>query len=125
MIYSTDVLGSVNYLWRKADLRVALYYKYNGDYPEVFINADESVSRSIMEGYHTMDLSASKEFFAQRLQAQIGVKNLFNNTNIAVKGDTGGGIHSGGGGSSAVGWGRTFFVRLTFQFQKINSRNEN
>lgn len=125
MIYSTDVLGSVNYLWRKADLRVALYYKYNGDYPEVFINADESVSRSIMEGYHTMDLSASKDFFAQRLQAQIGVKNLFNNTNIAVKGDTGGGIHSGGGGSSAVGWGRTFFVRLAFQFQKINSRNEN
>lgn len=126
MIYSTDVLGNINYLWRHTDIRFGAYYKYNGAYPEVYVTQDGTVFRTIMAGYHTMDLNASKSFFGQRLNAQIGVKNLFNNTNIAIKGDSGGGIHSGGGGgTSPVGWGRTFFVRLAFQFQKISRSNEN
>lgn len=120
MIYSTDILTSVNYKWRLTDVNFGLYYKYNGDYPEVFVNQDGDIFRTIMEGYHTFDITLSKPFWHNRLQAQIGAKNLFDNTNIAVKGDTGGGgIHSGGGGFSPVGWGRTYFIRLAMQIRKF------
>lgn len=122
MIYSTDILGTVNYLWRATDLRLGLYYKYNGKYPEVFANSDGTVYRTIMSGYHTFDANLTKTFFNNSLNFQVGVKNLFDNTNVSVKGDSGGGgIHTGGGGgSSPVGWGRTFFVKVAYQFQKLN-----
>lgn len=120
MVFSTDVVSNVNYLWRMTDVRLSVYYKYNGDYPEVFIGENDQIYRTIMEGYHTMDITASRAIWQNRLNLQAGVKNLFNNTNINIKGDTGaGGIHSGGNGSSPVGWGRTFFVKLAFSFKKF------
>jgi outer membrane receptor for ferrienterochelin and colicins len=68
-----------------------------------------------------MDLSVSRQFWKNNITLQAGVKNLFNNTNINIKGDTGsGGIHAGGGTSSPVGWGRTFFVRLNISFKKFD-----
>ncbi len=125
MVYSTDAMVTVNYLWQKADTRFGLYYKYTGDYPEVFADEQGNVSRIIMGDYHTMDLNVSRAFLQQRLQVQLGVKNLFNNTNITVSGDSSGGIHTGGGGgSSPVAWGRTFFVRLTYQFQQTGNNHE-
>ncbi len=121
MIYSTDVFAQAGYTWRKINTRFGAYYKYNGDYPEVFVAQDGTIFRTIMKAYHTLDLNASREFFDRRLQLQIGAKNLFNNTNIEVSGNSGGGgIHSGGGGgSSPVGWGRTWFVRLNVNFDKF------
>lgn len=121
MIYSTDVIAQAGYIWRKAGLRLGTYYKYHGDYPEVFIAQDGSIFRTIMQGYHTLDMNVSRSFFEQKLQLQIGAKNLFNNTNVAILGDSGGGgIHSGGGGGSApVGWGRTYFVRMNVNFDKF------
>lgn len=120
MIYSTDVISNINYLWRKTDMRFSVYYKYNGDYPEVFIGDNNQIFRTIMQGYHTMDATISRAIWRNQLNLQAGIKNLFNNTNINIKGDTGGGgIHSGGTGSSPVGWGRTFFVKLAFSFKKF------
>ncbi len=121
MIYSTDVIAQAGYTWRKTGLRFGTHYKYNGDYTEVFVAQDGTIFRTIMQGYHTLDMNVSREFFERKLQLQIGAKNLFNNTNIAVLGDSGGGgIHSGGGGgSSPVGWGRTYFVRMNVNFDKF------
>lgn len=121
MVYSTDVIAQASYTWQKTDTRFGLYYKYNGDYPEVFVAQDGTIFRTIMKAYHTLDLNASRAFFARRLTVQLGAKNLFNNTNIGVVGDSGGGgIHSGGGGgSSPVGWGRTWFVRLNANLDKF------
>lgn len=120
-IYSTDVIAQVGYTWRRVDTRFGAYYKYNGDYPEIFVAQDGTIFRTIMKGYHTLDLNASRAFFDRRLQVQLGAKNLFNNTNIAIVGNSGGGgIHSGGGGgSSPVGWGRTWFVRLNINLDKF------
>ncbi|HMM11412.1 MAG TPA: TonB-dependent receptor [Bacteroidales bacterium] len=121
MIYSTDVIAQAGYTWRKTGLRFGTYYKYNGDYPEVFVAQDGTIFRTIMQGYHTLDMNVSRAFFDRKIQLQLGAKNLFNNTNIAVLGSSGGGgIHSGGGGgSSPVGWGRTFFVRMNVNFDRF------
>ncbi|MBZ0242453.1 MAG: TonB-dependent receptor, partial [Bacteroidales bacterium] len=120
MIYSTDVISQLNYLWRLADLRFNLYYKYSGDYPEVFLDAEDQVYQSTISSYNTLDISVSKQVWKNRIMLQIGAKNLFDNTNISIKGDAGsGGIHSGGGSSSPVGWGRTYFVRMNISLKKF------
>lgn len=120
MVYSTDITANLNYFWRKTGINGAVFYKYNGAYPEVFVNQSGQVFQTIMEAYHTMDISLQKRFFRNSLSAQAGIKNVFNNTTIAIKGNSGGGgIHSGGGGPAAVGWGRTVFFGLSYQLQQM------
>ena len=120
MIYSTDVISQLNYLWRLTDLRFNLYYKYSGDYPEVFLGDGNQVYQTIISGYNTLDVSVSKQLWQNRITLQIGAKNLFDNTNVSIKGDSGnGGIHSSGGSSSPVGWGRTYFVRMNISLKKF------
>lgn len=120
MVYSSDVVANVNYLWRKTDVSFSVFYKYNGAYPEVFLGDNGTVYQTIMESYNTLDLSVSRWFWNNRLNAQLGAKNLFNNTNINLTGDTGGGgIHSGSSGSSPVAWGRTYFVKLALALKKF------
>jgi len=121
MVYSTDILSQVNYLWRKTRLRFNVFYKYNGAYPEIFIGANDQAFKTIVSAFHTMDLSLSRQLWKNQLTIQAGVKNLFDNTNISISGDTGsGGIHTGGSTSSPVGWGRTFFIRLSVSFKQFN-----
>ncbi len=120
MVYSPDVVANVNYLWRKTDVSFSVFYKYNGAYPEVFLGDNGSVYQTMMESYNTLDISVSRWFWHDRMNAQFGAKNLFNNTNINLTGDTGsGGIHSGSSGSSPVAWGRTYFVKLALALKKF------
>lgn len=126
MIYSTDIMANLSLLWRKIDLRFDVNYKYNGAYPEVFVNSDGAIFRSLMDAYHSLDANVSRSFLGQRLTVQFGAKNLFGNTNILIRGDSQGGIHSGAGdGSAPVAWGRTFFVRAAYRFQKFSRNHEN
>ena len=120
MLYSPDVIAQVNYTWRKTGLGFSAYYKFNGKYPEVFLGENDQVFRSIMDSYHTLDLSVSRWFWNKRINAQVGAKNLFDNKDIILTGNTGGGgVHSGNSGNSPVAWGRTYFVKLSFSFKKF------
>jgi len=121
MVYSPDLVANVNYLWRKPDINFSVFYKFNGAYPEVFLGDNNQVYQTIMDSYNTMDLSISKWFWQHRVNAQIGTKNLFDNTNIILSGDTGsgGGVHSSNSGSSPVAWGRTYFVKLALALKKF------
>lgn len=119
-VYSTDVITHINYTWQKPNVMFSVYYKYNGAYPEVFIGQNDVVSRVTWDSYHTLDISVGREFWRNRLNFRIGAKNLFDNTNVRISGDTSvGGIHSGGANSSTVGWGRTYFMKLSMSLQKL------
>ena len=116
--YYTDYNASVNYWLRKYDINFSLYYKYNGESPQLyFINSDEEPELRFMQAYQTLDANLSKWFWKRRVNLQLGGKNLFNNTNIDVVGGSQGGIHTAGS-AVAVNWGRTFFVKLQFRFNK-------
>jgi len=119
-IYSTDFTAQGTFYWKKPDLNFAVYYKYNGAYPETFVSGpDEIPEQVVMGAYNSLDMNVSRWFWKRRLNVQVGGKNLFNNTNIATTGTGSGGVHGGGGGASVpVNWGRTFFVHLIFNFTK-------
>ncbi len=120
MVYSPDLVANVNYLWRKTDVNFSVFYKYSGAYPEVFIGENGQVFQTIMGSYNTLDVTVNRWFWRNRLNAQIGAKNLFNNTNIDISGNPGsGGIHSGSSGSSPVAWGRTYFIKLAIALKKF------
>ncbi len=118
-IYSTDILAQLNYWWQKADLHFSAFYKYNGAYPYLILNEDEETEIATMSTYNSLDINVNRWFWKRRINVQIGGKNLFNVTNVDVAGGSGGGgVHSGGGGTVPVTWGRTFFARVVFSFNK-------
>lgn len=116
--YYTDFNASFIYYFKKYDINFSAYYKYNGESPQLmFISTDEDPVLGTLGAYQTLDINASKWFWQRRVNVQVGGKNLFNNTNVDITGGQSGGVHSGGD-SEAVNWGRTFFVRLQFKFNK-------
>jgi len=118
--FNTDVSANASYSFIKYDMTFALYYKYNGKAPQ-FQFDEESISQSYVEPYNTMDFTFSKGFLESMLRVSTGVKNIFDVTTVpATGGVSGGGAHgSGGNGSDAISWGRTFFLKLTLTFNKI------
>jgi outer membrane receptor for ferrienterochelin and colicins len=117
--YYTGFNTSLNYWNRKYDINLSVYYKYNGAYPQLyFVAVDEEPELRTMEAFNTLDINLSKWFYKRRINLQVGAKNLFDNTNIAVAGGSSGGTHTAGGNAVAVNWGRTYFVRLQLRFNK-------
>jgi outer membrane receptor for ferrienterochelin and colicins len=114
--WSTEVTVSPSYRFIKPDITLSLFYKYSGSAPQLIFNEKE-LGWGWIDPYNTMDFTASKGFWNSRIRLSAGVKNIFNVTTIPSTGGTGG-AHSGGDGGTNVGWGRTLFLKLSFQFNK-------
>lgn len=114
--WSTEVTCSPSYRFIKPDVTLSLYYKYSGAAPQLLLD-DKVLNWGWVDPYNTMDFTASKGFWNSRIRLSAGVKNIFNTTTIPSTGGNGG-AHSGGGGSTNIGWGRTVFAKLSFQFNK-------
>ncbi len=113
-IFSSDLTGTISYRFVKPELTFDLYYKYSGKAP-TFVLDDNQVLISYVDPYHTMDFTATKGFWLNRIRLSAGLKNIMDTKTVPITGAVGG-AHSGGGNSQDIAWGRTFFVRLSFLF---------
>jgi outer membrane receptor for ferrienterochelin and colicins len=115
-IFTPDVTFTGSYCLARPDLTFSLFYKYTGKTPE-FILDDTSVGVGYVDPYNTMDITATKGFWQQRIRLSAGVKNLFDTKQIPTTG-TSGGAHGSGSDGANISWGRTLFLRLSFTFNK-------
>ncbi len=119
--YSTDFVTSVNYLLIKPAVQFALFYKYTDEYLEFAGNYNtdgqlNGIAQQSMEGYHNLDFTISRNFFSDRVSVVTGIKNLLNVTLVNSFGSVN--IHGSADGSAVAGYGRTFFVKLGYRFEK-------
>ena len=114
--WSTEVTVSPSYRFIRPDITLSLYYKYSGSAPQLLFD-EKVLSWGWVDPYSTMDFTASKGFWDNKIRLSAGIKNIFNTTTIPSSGGNTG-AHSGGDGSANIGWGRTVFVKLSFQFNK-------
>ena len=120
--FSTDIASSFQYFSPKYNYEIGLFYKYTDDYLEFTGNFNEEgelegVSQRSVKGYHSMDIVLSKTFWNQRLTISSGIKNLLDVTLVESAGSVF--IHDSGSTTTAVGYGRTFFLRLNYRFEKL------
>jgi outer membrane receptor for ferrienterochelin and colicins len=117
--FNSDATANFNYSFLENTAMFSINYKYVGEYP-IYTYFDDGIGISYLDDYHNLDLNFSKKFFQNSLDIGLGVKNLFDNVQVNSTGGIGGGHGSSAGASPLVGWGRTFFVSLKYQFTKYD-----
>ncbi len=101
---------NVSYKLKKPQVSVQLFSRYTGRN----FGFEENGESFEIAPYYLSDLSFNKTFLNNRLDIQIGCKNMFNIKQIQSSASTGS-VHGGGSGNMNISAGRNFFVqcRLT------------
>lgn len=115
--FNHEVNSSAEWVIRQAGVTVSSYYKYTGRAIIFEIDENNTIRQGEIAAYQNLDLVVKKDFMKKNLAVSVGGKNLFNNTSIETAGNISTGVHSGGDGTAPVGWGRTWFVSLTYTFR--------
>lgn len=118
-IFSTNANASVEVRFWKNTADFSLFYKYYGRYPLYSYDEQGEVGISYMSDYQHMDIRLSKSLFTRKLTFSTGIKNVFDNT--VIQGVSSEGSAHGGDASSIIGWGRTFFLGLKYNFVKYGN----
>ncbi len=114
---SPELNASLSYAVSKIGLDFNLFYKFTGKrpfYQLAVVNGLEQVVLSETESFHWADFTVNKKLM-KYLTVNTGVRNLFDITtinNAAV-----GTAHSGGG-VRPIGYGRSYFLGLSFNWEK-------
>jgi len=119
--WSPEVTSEITYRPRKTNFSISAFYKYTGKMPRFFVDDEGVISEGQVDDYHNLDMSVVKSFYSDRISISLGAKNLFDVTNITSSGSDGG-IHSGGGGSVPVAWGRTYFAKINFSIRRDDKK---
>ena len=119
--YSSDYISKFQYYINKWRAHISLYYKYTGKkfyYAGDFTSENklENIREFYIDPYHNLDITLVKKWMRPQLTLSTGVKNIGNVKNIFSTGSPG--VHGGGEGYMPAGWGRTYFVKLSYIFKK-------
>jgi outer membrane receptor for ferrienterochelin and colicins len=110
-LFSPDISSSIGYHINKIGTDLFLSYKYTGKRPGYYLNEENVLVETIRKDYNNMDFSVSKSFHNQRIISSMGVKNIFNVTDIESINQVGE-AHA----RDMQLWGRSFFIKILINF---------
>lgn len=108
-LFSPEVNASLSYQFHRPRVKLNFFYKYTGPLKS-YIASGNAITTGILEDYHWADLTASRKLF-KKVDATMGVKNLFNVTRISNS-NPGSGTHSGE--SQPLSYGRSYFISFNY-----------
>ena len=117
-LWTPEINTNISYNIRSIKTTLGLFYKLVGAKPAFTtgtINNQPAIILTKVSSYNLADLTATT-VFNKYISTTIGVKNLFDVTNVANTAVSSG-IHSGSG-ARAIGYGRSFFIGLNLQWNK-------
>lgn len=100
---------------KRAATELSVFYKYNGYMPGVALDANGEPVQTGIDAYSLMDASVNQPLFNRKVMWILGVRNLFDVTNINMNGPAGG-AHSGPATGMNIGMGRSVFSSLRIRF---------
>lgn len=116
-VWYPEISSTLMYHFKKLKGDISLFYKYNGTLPVYEVNPANTneIHLARRSAYSLADLTLNKQLHHVTLSG--GVKNLFNITRVNNSSLDVGGAHSTGG-PVPLGYGRSYFLGLNFQFSK-------
>lgn len=119
--YYPELNLSLSYHLEKQGLSLHGFYKYYGKLPTPQLNEEGNPYIAHIDPYHWMDMTVQKQLFKKSTSLTFGIKNLFNIQQINNSITSSGNAHGLAGGSSAVGYGRSYFLRLAYRLHYSKS----
>lgn len=113
--YTHQVNANLGYVIPNLDTTISAYVKYVGN-TNRFVVAGGAYQIQTIDAYSLVDVSARKSFLDKKIEATLGVRNLFDITNVATNGISGG-AHSGTINSISLGYGRSYFLKLAYNIK--------
>jgi len=113
--FNTTLDGKLDLGYEYASIRGNLFYKYNGEetgWQQARGAAEPEETR--LEAWHQMDAGLSRRFFNETLEFAVGVKNLFDVTDLDHVGQASGAAHS----VDHLSWGRSYYVDVRYVWKK-------
>ena len=96
-------------------LSPSLFLNYQGAREDLSLNAEGNLSQTRFSDFVMSDFTLQKQI-KEKWRLSLGVKNLFNITNLQASQSIGGGAHSAGSRSVPLGYGRSYFGQINYQF---------
>ncbi|MBK7557420.1 MAG: TonB-dependent receptor [Chitinophagaceae bacterium] len=119
-LWSPEINASVGYSITAIKTRLNLFYKLTGKRPQLVTGINAANQQALLvaetEAYHLADLTANTQI-NKYISVSAGVKNIFDVTNARNTAVASNSIHNAGS-AVAVGYGRSAFVGLQFQWNK-------
>ncbi len=117
ILFSPELRASLTKQWLRKGWSGSVYWKYQGKLNSyVAVNGTE-VQRNFIAPFHMADASLTKKLFKGQLALTAGCKDLFNVRNVTASGSSG--VHTDGGTSVPMTTGRTAFLRLELELNKL------
>ncbi len=118
-LFYPEAQSSLMYTLDKSKTSFGIFYKYQGELPRFTLDDEGNVVQGITDDYHTMDFSVSQKIWKDAFNLTLGVKNIFDVTNVATNAASGG-AHSSGSNSVSIGAGRSYFAALQYRIKHTN-----
>ena len=99
----------------KIETSLTAYYKYIGE-TNRFLLVDGSYQNQIINPYSWLDVTVHKKFLDKKIGVTLGVRNLLNVVDINTN-SVSNGAHTGSDDSISLGYGRSFFLKLGYNFK--------
>lgn len=119
-LWSPEVNASISYHVHIIKTRFNLFYKYTGKKPQLVTGKNAANQPALLiaetDAYHLADFTGTTKI-NKYLSVNAGVKNLFDVTNINNNAAISTSVHNAGY-NVAIGYGRSYFVGLNFQWNK-------
>lgn len=112
--YSPDAYGNILYFESHSKIQCCMDYKYNGKRPFFYTNNNDQIQEGEEEAYHFMNISANRTFLNTHLKAALGIRNVFDVTDVKSVGATAS-VHSDSN-TTSITYGRSFFIQATYDF---------
>lgn len=121
-VWSQELTTNLSYTWTKLNGNISLFYKYAGARPGYqlsTINGIQTARLVKIGGFSWADLMLNKNVY-RFMTLNVGVKNLFDITELTNTSTATGGAHSTGGASVPYSYGRSYVLGLTFNWNTKN-----
>ncbi len=115
MQWSPEINSNLGYNFPKIGLDVNLFYKFTGKRPFYVVDNSQQYVLSKRESYSWADLTVNKKLF-RYFSINAGVRNLFDVK--GVRSTVAGGSVHGSNGITSIGYGRSYFAGLSFNWDK-------
>ncbi|MFM2191250.1 MAG: hypothetical protein RLZZ118_207 [Bacteroidota bacterium] len=108
---NVELLYTTNYPITKYKAAINFNYRYIGKQAILGLSTigRDATYNAYLPPMHLADINISKQFLNNKLQVQVGMRNIFGITSVAIQGNANTSIH-GGNGQQNVSPGRSGFV---------------